>query len=335
MFGEAFQGIEHLAPEAATLAGRIPREWLLRAADHYLTEVEKAEIAAAGGLEKLMEELTHRLAEQEGRHEGGHRWIGTDGTSPFGAYGYASEGMRVGQHDSVQRRAVKVWDRREFRNLDDTVELGTRNIKVALRRLRKFARQGAAFELDLPGTIGATARNAGVLDLKLVRQRHNTVKVLLFLDVGGSMDDHVRLCQELFSAARSEFKHLEYFYFHNCVYDTVWRDNARRHQERQATWDVLHTYGADYKVIFVGDAAMGPYEIVDPGGSVEGWNSESGQTWLLRLLGVYRRAVWLNPTPEPLWDNFQSTRILRRLMAGRMMPLTLAGLEAGMRALLR
>jgi len=327
VFGEVFRGVDTVDPAADTVAGGIPREWLRRAADSYLTEADKADIAAAGGLEKLMADLTRRLAEQPGRHEAG--------ASPFRAYEYASEGMRAGQHESVHRRAVKVWDRREFRNLDDTVELGTRNIKVALRRLRSFARRGAASELDLPGTVRATARNAGFLDLRLVPERHNAVKVLLFLDVGGSMDDHVRSCEELFSAARGEFKHLEYFYFHNCVYDTVWKDNRRRREERVDTRDLLRTYPADYKLILVGDAAMGPYEIVDPGGGVEGWNPESGQTWLTRLLSAYGRAIWLNPNPEASWDKFQSTRILRRLMGDRMYPLTLAGLDAGMRELSR
>ena len=335
VFGAVFQGVVEPPPDGmATVAG-IPEAWLHRALDDYLTNEEKAEVAAAGGLAALMAALTRRLAEQEGRHEGGNRWLGTAGTSPFGAYGYASEGMRIGQHESVSRRAVKVWDRREFRNLDDTVELGTRNIKVALRRLRCFARLGAGSEFDLSGTVAATARNAGVLDVCMRRERHNAVKVLLFLDVGGSMDDHVRGCEELFSAARSEFKHLEYFYFHNCIYDSVWRDNRRRHQERIKTVEVMRTYGSDYKLILVGDAAMGAYEILDPGGSVEGWNLESGQTWLLRLLGAYRHAVWLNPIPEAGWEHFQSTRILRRLMDTRMYPLTLAGLEAGMRALVR
>ncbi|MEI8393718.1 MAG: VWA domain-containing protein [Rhodospirillaceae bacterium] len=335
VFGRVFKGEEDVAATRDDFALYVPEEWLRRATELYLTDEEKVQIKAAGGLEKLMADLSRRLAEQKGRHEGGNRWIGTGGTSPFGAYGYASEGMRVGQHESIHRRAVKVWDRREFRNLDDSVELGTRNIKLALRRLRRFARQGAASHLDLPGTISATARNAGFLDVQMTRERHNAVKVLLFLDVGGSMEDHVRLCEELFSAARSEFKHLEHFYFHNCIYDAVWRDNNRRSDTRTAVMELIHTYPADYKVILVGDAAMGPYEITDVGGSVEGWNLESGQSWLLRLLGGYRHAIWLNPTPEAWWDNFPSTRMLRRLLDNRMYPLTLAGLDAGMRELMR
>jgi uncharacterized protein with von Willebrand factor type A (vWA) domain len=300
-----------------------------------LTEEEKRQIEALGGWQKLMETLAQRLAEQKGRHEGGSKWIGTGGTSPFGAYGYNPEGIRIGQKESRHRRAVKVWDKREFRNLDDTVELGTRNIKVALRRLRRFARQGAAEVLDLPGTIGSTARNAGYLDLRMVPERHNAVKVLLFLDVGGSMDDHIRICEELFSAARTEFKHLEYFYFHNCVYEGVWRDNRRRHAERIPTWDVIHTYPSDYKLVFVGDAAMSPYEIVYAGGSVEHWNEEPGQVWMQRLLQAYPHTVWLNPNVQQYWSYTESTRILQRLMAGRMFPLTLEGLDAGMRELNR
>jgi uncharacterized protein with von Willebrand factor type A (vWA) domain len=335
VFSHVFKGLEGVADGAAPVTAEIPEEWLRKLAEKYLTEEEKQQIQSLGGWEKLMETLAQRLAEQQGRHQGGSKWIGTAGTSPFGAYGYNPEGVRIGQDKSRHRRAVKVWDKREFRNLDDTVELGTRNIKVALRRLRKFARQGAAEELDLPDTIRSTARNAGTLDLKMVRERHNSVKVLLFLDIGGSMDDHIRICEELFSAARGEFKHLEYFYFHNCVYEGVWRDNRRRHAERMSTWDVIHTYAADYKLVFVGDAAMSPYEIVYPGGSVEHWNEEAGQVWLQRLLHTYSRSIWLNPAPRNYWSYTESTRILQRLMDGRMYPLTLDGLDAGMKELSR
>ncbi|PWC46356.1 VWA domain-containing protein [Azospirillum sp. TSA6c] len=334
VFGATFKGLtdETSAADEVPVTD-LPEEWLRKLAERFLTDEEKAQVQALGGWDKLMETLAQRLAEQKGRHQGGSKWIGTAGTSPFGAYGYNPEGVRIGQHESRHRRAVKVWDRREFRNLDDRVEIGTRNIKVALRRLRKFARSGAASELDLPGTIRATANNAGWLDLKMVPERHNTIKVLLFLDIGGSMDDHIRLVEELFSAARSEFKHLEHFYFHNCVYEGVWRDNARRHTERLSTWDVLHTYPADYKLVFVGDAAMSPYEIVYPGGSVEHWNEEAGQVWMQRLLSVYAKAVWLNPTPPQYWDYSESTRLLQRLMGGRMFPLTLEGLDGAMREL--
>ncbi len=332
VFAKVFRGIESL--EDGVVA-EIPEEWLRRLAELHLTEEEKAQIEALGGWDKLMETLRRRLAEQRSRHEGGSKWIGTAGTSPFGAYGYNPEGVRIGQRGSRHRRAVKVWDRREFRNFDDTVELGTRNIKLGLRRLRRFAREGAATELDLPGTIRATAHNGGYLDIKMVPERHNTVKVLLFLDVGGSMDDHVRICEELFSAARSEFKHLEYFYFHNCLYEFVWRDNRRRHSERTPTWEILRTYPADYKVIFVGDATMSPYEIVYPGGSVEHWNEEAGAEWMKRVLATYPRAIWLNPQPRNVWDFYESIRIMGQLMEGRMYPLTLEGLDAGIRELAR
>jgi uncharacterized protein len=275
------------------------------------------------------------LAEQKGRHQGGSKWIGTAGTSPFGAQGYNPEGVRIGQEKSRHRRAVKVWDKREFRDLDDNIELGTRNLKIALRRLRRFARQGAATELDLPGTIKATAHNAGSLDLKMVPERHNTVKVLLFLDIGGSMDDHVRVCAELFSAARTEFKHLEYFYFHNCPYERVWKDNRRRREQQTSTFDVLRTYGPDYKLIFVGDASMSPYEILQSGGSVEHMNEESGEVWMRRLNGHFRRSAWLNPTPQPSWGYTNSVTILRQLMEGRMFPLTVSGIEDMTRELSR
>ena len=327
-FGAYFKGVEMVAD----FTKEIPADWLRKILENELTPEQKAAIEKMGW-DELMETLKKRLEEQKERHEGGSKWIGTGGTSPFGHGGYNPQGVRIGQHESRHRRAVKVWDRREFRNLDDRVEIGTRNIKVALRRLRKFARSGAASELDLPGTIRATANNAGWLDLKMVPERHNTIKVLLFLDIGGSMDDHIRLVEELFSAARSEFKHLEHFYFHNCVYEGVWRDNARRHTERLSTWDVLHTYPADYKLVFVGDAAMSPYEIVYPGGSVEHWNEEAGQVWMQRLLSVYAKAVWLNPTPPQYWEYSESTRLLQRLMNGRMFPLTLEGLDGAMREL--
>jgi len=286
-----------------------------------------------GGWDKLMETLRKRLEEQKGRHQGGNKWIGTAGTSPYGAHGYNPEGVRIGQNESRHRRAVKVWDKREFRNLDDTVELGTRNIKVALKRLRRFARTGAPEELDLDDTIRSTAKNAGWLDLKLVPERHNAVKVLLFLDIGGSMDDHIRICEQLFSATRVEFKHLEYFYFHNFLYERVWRDNRRRATERMATWDVLHKYPHDYKVIFVGDATMSPYEIMYPGGSVEHTNEEAGAVWIQRLLAVYHNAIWLNPQPEAVWEYHESIRITRQLMGERMFPLTIEGLDRGMRLL--
>jgi hypothetical protein len=330
VFGAHFKGIQDLFGEELA---EIPEDWLRKQFERHLTDAEKAQIEALGGWEKLMETLRRRLTEQEKRHEGGSKWIGTAGTSPFGAYGYNPEGIRIGQEGSRNRRAVKVWDRREFRNLDDTVELGTRNLKVALRRLRRFAREGAADELDLHDTIESTARNAGLLDIRMVPERHNAVKVLLFLDVGGSMDDHVRVCEELFSAARGEFKHLEYFYFHNCVYEGVWKDNRRRHNERMATLDVMHKYAADFKLIFVGDATMSPYEIHYPGGSVEHWNEEAGATWLKRMLATWPKAVWLNPEPVQRWDFTPSIQMIGQIMEDRMYPLTVSGLEEGMRAL--
>ena len=329
VFGAYFKGIV----AADELMADIPEEWLRKLAEKTLTDEDKKLIEALGGWDKLMETLKKRLEEQKGRHQGGSKWIGTAGTSPFGAYGYNPEGVRIGQHESRHRRAVKVWDQREFKNLDDTVELGTRNMKVALRRLRKFARLGAPEELDLEDTIRATARNAGWLDLKMVPERHNAVKVLLFLDVGGSMDDYIRVCEQLFSAARAEFKHLEYFYFHNFLYERVWKDNRRRATEKMATWDVMHTYPHDYKVIVVGDATMSPYEITYPGGSVEHTNEETGAVWLQRLLSVYHDAVWINPQPESVWDYHESIRITRDLMGDRMFPLTLDGLDRGMRLL--
>ncbi len=330
VFGEYFRGIQALPDD---LFAEIPMDWLRRQAELLLSEEEKKQIESLGGWEKLMETLKKRLEEQRGRHQGGSKWIGTAGTSPFGAYGYNPEGVRIGQEGSRNRSAVKVWDKREFRNLDDTVELGTRNIKVALKRLRRFAREGAAEELDLDDTIRSTARNAGYLDLKMVPERHNAVKVLLFLDVGGSMDDYVRSCEELFSAARSEFKHLEYFYFHNCVYESVWKDNRRRNSERIPLMQILHKYGHDYKLVFVGDAAMSPYEIAYPGGSVEHHNEEAGAVWLKRMLDVYEKAVWINPTPKERWPYYESIAMIGDLLEERMYPLTLDGLQGAMRRL--
>ena len=328
-FGEYFRSAELATGDTP----EIPLEWLLKQAELTLSAEEKALIEAMGGWEKLMETLKKRLEEQKERHQGGSKWIGTAGTSPFGAYGYNPEGVRIGQKESRNRSAVKVWDQREYSNLDDSVELGTRNIKVALRRLRKFARDGSPDELDLDSTIDRTARNAGWLDLAMRPERHNAVKVLLFLDIGGSMDDHVKLCEEMFSAAKSEFKHLEYFYFHNCLYDYVWKENRRRHTERIRTWDILHKYGNDYKLIFVGDATMSPYEILQPGGSVEYSNDEAGAAWMQRMLNVYSKAAWINPEPEEIWGYRQSIGVLREIMGGRMFPATINGLERCMRSL--
>jgi uncharacterized protein with von Willebrand factor type A (vWA) domain len=330
IFAAHFSGIE---TAFGTSGEDIPEDWLRREAELGLSEAERAEIEALGGFEKLMAALRERLQEQTERHQGGSKWIGTAGTSPFGAWGYNPEGIRIGQGQSRQRRAVKVWDRREYRNLDDQVEIGTRNIKIALRKLRKFAREGAADQLDLEDTIDKTARNAGFLDLRMVPERHNAVKVLLCLDIGGSMDDHVRVCEELFSAARSEFKHLEYYYFHNFIYETLWKDNRRRHTERIATSAVMHKYGADYKLIFVGDATMSPYEIVYAGGSVEHWNEEPGAVWIKRLLNTFPKAVWLNPEPQHRWDYTPSIKLTRDLLDDRMFPLTLSGLDAGIKQL--
>ena len=329
VFAHAFKGLETL--DASQIA-HLPEEWLRALTEKFLTEEEKKLIESLGGWEKLMETLKKRLEEQKKRHEGGSKMIGTAGTSPFGALGYNPEGVRIGQDKGRHGRAVKVWDRREYRNLDDSVELGTRNIKVALRRLRKWARTGAEVELDLPGTIRETA-SKGYLDLKLVPERHNLVKVLLFFDVGGSMDAHIRVCEELFSAARSEFKHMEFFYFHNCLYEAVWKDNRRRHNEIIATWDVLHKFPHDYKVIFVGDATMSPYEITYPGGSVEHWNEEAGAVWLDRVAQIYPHVVWLNPLPEKHWEYTPSIGLVRQLVSERMYPLTLAGLDSAMREL--
>jgi uncharacterized protein with von Willebrand factor type A (vWA) domain len=331
VFGHVFKGLES---NAEPLFTEIPEEWLRKLTEKFLTDEEKRLIESLGGWDKIMEELKKRLAEQKGRHQGGNKWIGTAGTSPYGAYGYNPEGIRIGQDRNRNNCAIKVWDRRDYRDLDDEVELGTRNIKLALRRLRKFAREGAPEELDLDGTIKSTA-NKGYLDLRLVPERHNTVKVLLFFDVGGSVDPFIRACEELFSAARSEFKHMEYFYFHNCLYESVWKSNHRRHDEPIETWKVLHTYPSDYKVIFVGDASMSPYEITHPGGSVEHYNEESGMTWLGRVSHVYPKLAWLNPTPEKYWTYTASTDLIRRILAGRMYPLTLQGLDQAMRELTR
>lgn len=328
-FADYFNGVQSL-----DLFGKdIPEEWLRRELDRYFTDEEKQRIKAMGGLEKLMQTLKERMQEQQKRHQGGSKWIGTGGTSPFGAYGYNPEGVRIGQDGNNQFSAVKVWDKREFKNLASDVELGTRNLKVALRKLRQFARTGASDELDMPATIRGTANNAGLLDLHMVPERHNAVKLLLFFDVGGSMDMHVQACEELFSAARSEFKHLEYFYFHNCVYEGVWQDNLRRHNEAIPVWDVIHKYGSDYKLIFVGDATMGPYEITYPGGSVEHWNEEPGALWMQRLLKHFHQAVWLCPQSQQYWDYYQSVRIIRELMEDRFYPMTLDGIAAAIKTL--
>jgi len=331
VFGHVFKGLEALDPSEIA---QIPEDWLKALAEKYLTEEEKKEIQSLGGWEKLMETLKQRLEEQKKRHEGGSKMIGTAGTSPFGAYGYNPEGVRIGQKEGRHGKAVKVWDKREYKNLDDSVELGTRNIKIALRRLRKWAREGAETELDLPGTIHNTA-NKGYLDLKLVPERHNTVKVLLFFDIGGSMDAYVKLCEELFSAAKTEFKHMDFFYFHNCLYESVWKDNRRRHNEKMATWDVLHKYPHDYKIVFVGDATMSPYEVTYPGGSVEHWNEEAGAVWLDRVVQIYPHIVWLNPVARKHWDYTPSIGLINQVISNRMYPLTLGGLDAAMRELNR
>lgn len=333
VFGSVFKGLEPPEGEAAA-DHEIPEEWLRKLAEKILTEEEKQQIEAMGGFDKLMETLKKRLEEQKKRHQGGSKWIGTAGTSPFGAYGYNPEGVRIGQDDNRNFSAVKVWDKREFKNLDDTLELGTRNIKVALRRLRQFAREGAPTELDLDSTINGTARQ-GFLDIHMRPEKHNAAKVLLFFDVGGSMNPHIRIMEELFSAARSEFKHIEYFYFHNCLYESVWRDNRRRHSNAIPTWDVLHTYPHDYKVIIVGDASMSPYEIAMPGGSVEHWNEEPGAIWVQRLLQVYPKTVWINPLKPNYWEYTQSISMIRDLVDDRMYSLTLGGLEDAMRELVR
>ncbi|WP_170338196.1 vWA domain-containing protein [Ruegeria arenilitoris] len=333
-FAASFEGLSEITMDQVLEAVDIPADWLAKMAEKHLSDEEKAEIEALGGFDKLMETLRERLKDQQGRHQGGNKWIGTAGTSPFGAYGYNPEGVRIGQKESRHQRAVKVWDKREFRNLDDTVELGTRNIKVALKRLRRWAREGAAEELDLDGTIRATAEH-GYLDVKTRPERHNAVKVLLFLDVGGSMDPHIKVVEELFSAARAEFKHLEYFYFHNCLYEGVWRDNRRRWDAQTPTHEVLRTYGPDYKCIFVGDASMSPYEIAYPGGANEHWNAEAGQVWLQRAREQWTSNLWINPVPEKYWEYTHSIGMIREIFEDRMVPMTLAGLERGMRELTR
>jgi uncharacterized protein with von Willebrand factor type A (vWA) domain len=330
VFGHVFKGLDK-TDEA--INAEIPAEWLKLLTEKFLTEEEKAQIEALGGWDKLMETLKERLEEQKKRHEGGNKWIGTGGTSPFGNGGYNPEGVRIGG-EGGQRKAVKVWEKREYKNLDDSVELGVRNIKVALRRLRKFARTGAPDELDLGGTIKKSAQE-GYLDIVLRPERRNAVKVLLFLDIGGSMDSHIKLCEELFSAARTEFKSLEFFYFHNCLYESVWKDNRRRHDEKTLTWDVLHKFPHDYKIVFVGDATMSPYEITYPGGSVEHWNEEPSALWLQRVAQVYERLVWLNPTPRAHWDHTPSIQVVREIIGDRMFPLTIQGLDAAMRELSR
>ena len=331
VFGHVFKGLESLGEGDVA---ELPEDWLKALTEKFLTEEEKQQIEALGGWEKIMETLKKRLEEQEKRHEGGNKMIGTAGTSPFGAYGYNPEGVRIGQKEGRHGKAVKVWDKREYKNLDDSVELGTRNIKVALRRLRRWAREGAAEELDLDGTIKSTA-DRGYLDIKLVPERRNTIKVLLFFDVGGSMDPHIKICEELFSAARTEFKNMEYFYFHNCLYEDLWKDNRRRHNEKMSTWDVLHKFPSDYKVIFVGDASMSPYEITYAGGSVEHWNEEPGGIWLERVQQIYENVVWLNPVAERHWEYTPSIELMRQIIGDRMFPLTLDGLDRAMRELSR
>ncbi|MEY8827749.1 VWA domain-containing protein [Sedimentitalea sp. XS_ASV28] len=333
-FAASFKGLEEISFQQVIEAVDVPGDWLRKMAEKHLSDEEKAEIEALGGFEKLMETLQERLKEQQGRHQGGNKWIGTAGTSPFGAYGYNPEGVRIGQKESRHQRAVKVWDKREFKNLDDTVELGTRNIKVALKRLRNWAREGAAEELDLDGTIRATAEH-GYLDVITRPERHNAVKVVLFLDIGGSMDPHVKVVEELFSAARSEFKHLEYYYFHNCLYEGVWRDNRRRWDAQTPTHEVLRTYGSDYKCIFVGDASMSPYEIAYPGGANEHWNAEAGSVWLQRAREQWSSNLWINPVPEKYWSYTHSIQMIREIFEDQMVPMTLEGLSRGMKALTR
>lgn len=330
-FADYFDGVQSI-----DLFGKdIPEEWLKKQIEKTLSEEERAQLARLGGLEKLMETLKQRLEEQQKRHQGGNKWIGTGGTSPFGAYGDNPEGVRIGQKENRRMSAVKVWDKREFKNLSSDVELGTRNIKIALRKLRKFARTGASEELDIATTIGETAKKGGMLDIHMSPQRHNAVKVLMFFDVGGSMDPYIKSTQELFSAVHAEFKYLEYFYFHNCVYEEVWKDNRRRDAERISVWDIIHKYGKDYKVIFVGDATMGPYEITYPGGSVEHWNEEPGSVWMQRLLNHFTKAIWLNPQGQQYWPYYASIHVIQEIMQQRMYPLTLEGLSEGIRALSR
>ena len=326
-FGKYFENVDAVNDMSMY---QIPDDWLRKQMESMLSEEEKASIEALGGLEKLMEEFRKRMDEQKKRHEGGNKWVGTGGTSPFGAYGYNPEGIRIGQQEGRNGSAVKVWDKRNYRDLDDSVEIGTRNIKMALRRLRKFARTGAAEELDISDTISSTAKNAGLLDIKMVPERHNSVKVLLFFDVGGSMDPHVKLCEELFSAARTEFKHLKYFYFHNFIYESVWSKSIRRHAETTSTFDILHKYSKDYKIIFVGDATMAPYEVTHVGGSIEHYNDEAGAVWIKRLTDVFNNVVWINPTPKDFWEHSYSIEVVRELVEDRMFPLSVKGLEEAM-----
>lgn len=328
-FGAYFKGIAALP----TLDLNLDAEWLKRQFQREFTAEEKAAIEAMGGLDKLLARLKELLDEQKKRHEGGNKWIGTNGTSPFGNGGYNPEGIRVGGPSAGNRTAVKVWEQRAYRDYDDQVELGTRTIKIALRRLRKFAREGAEEELDLDGTISHTARNAGYLDIKMQPERHNTIKVLMLLDVGGTMDDHIKQTEELFSAAKSEFKHMEFYYFHNCVYDFLWKHNRRRHSERFPTWDIIRKFNNDYRLIFVGDATMSPYEVLQPGGSVEYNNEEAGAVWLRRLVERFPKFAWLNPEPEGVWEYRQSIAVIKQLLANRMYPITLAGVERAMRDL--
>lgn len=333
VFAETFDGLEY-DHALEGVFNQIPEEWLRKQAEKLLSEEEKQKIQSLGGWEELMETLKKRLEEQKEEHHGGNKWIGTGGTSPFGAYGYNPEGVRIGQDESRHRRATKVWDKREFKNLDDSVELNTRNLKVALRKLRKFARQGSAEELDLDDTIRSTASNAGYLDIKMIPERHNAIKVLLLLDIGGSMDDHIRICEELFSASKTEFKHLEYYYFHNFTYEYLWKDNTRRFDEATPTAEVINRYPSDYKLIFVGDASMSPYEITYPGGSVEHWNEEAGAVWFQRLLTAFPSNAWLNPDAEQNWDRRQSNHLIRQLNADKMFPLTIGGLDSAIKSLL-
>jgi uncharacterized protein with von Willebrand factor type A (vWA) domain len=332
-FQEAFSGVENIPPEAVLDMVDLPQDWLKKLAEKFLSDDEKAEIETAGGFDKLMDKLRERLREQEKRHQGGSKWIGTAGTSPFGAYGYNPEGIRIGQDSSRHQRAVKVWDKRAFKDLDDTREIGTRTIKLALKRLRQWAREGAADELDLDGTIRATAEN-GYLDVQTRPERRNAVRVLLFFDIGGSMDPYIEMVEELFSAARSEFKHMDHFYFHNCLYEGVWRENKRRWNARTPTWDVINRFGPAWKCIFVGDASMSPYEVAVPGGANEHWNEEAGETWLRRAITQWPDFLWINPMPEPHWQYTQSTHMIREIIGPeRMVPLTLDGLTRGMKRL--
>ena len=331
-FAKYFENVEILDELSSH---EIPNEWLRKQLESMLTDEEKAKIEALGGLDKLMEEFKKRMEEQKKRHQGGNKWVGTGGTSPFGAYGYNPEGIRIGQQEGRSGRAVKVWDRRNYRDLDDSVELGTRNLKLALRRLRKFARTGTAEELDLDDTISSTAKNAGLLDIKMIPERHNAVKVLLFFDVGGSMDPHVKTCEELFSAARSEFKHLKYYYFHNFLYESVWTKSHRRHAETTPIFEVMNKYSKDYKVIFVGDATMAPYEITHTGGSIEHYNEEAGAIWMRRMSESFDNIVWINPTPKDYWEHSYSIEIVKELLEDKMFPLTVKGLEGAMGSLLK